>query len=202
VVVVGSIATMLPRQYTGAVLGIGKARETPIDLSRADVRAVRGPMTLAGSGVMHPVALGDPGLLAPLLLEERPDTTNAIGVVPHWQDTDLAVREWDRHTDALLIDVRRPPEQVIAEIASCERIVSSSLHGLIVADAFGIPRQWSWFSKIQGGGFKVADYAASIGFDIQPGKTRTAPRQRVEQVQSDLREAIAQWVSYQVGDYA
>ena len=201
VVVVGSIATMLPRQYTGAVLGIGKAREAPIDLSRADVRALRGPLTLRGSGVTHPVALGDPGLLVSLLYPER-DITSDIGVVPHWQDGHLA----GQYPGALVIDVRRPVEQVIAEIASCERIVASSLHGLIIADAYGIPRRWSWFPRVQGatengGAFKFSDYALGLGEDLTPGKWGCANPRRVEQAQADLREAIGDWAAYMAGDY-
>ena len=187
VVAVGSIATMLPAQYTGAVLGIGTARETPIDLSRADVRALRGPLTARCAGITHPVALGDPGLLVCDLA--TPNPVHPLGVVAHWQDKSL------RHTfpDALHIDVRADPLEVIAAIASCARIVSSSLHGLIVADAFGLPRQWAWFDKVQGNGWKFSDYMTVVGEDTGPGVWAYANPRLVRQAQSDLREVYATW---------
>lgn len=192
VVAVGSIATMLPRQYAGAILGIGTARASPLDFSRADVRALRGPLTARIAGVTHPVAFGDPGLLASELIE-RPDSTYAIGVVAHWQDRTLP----EMYPDALVIDVRANPRTVIRQIASCERIVSSSLHGLVVADAFGLPRQWAWFERVQGHGMKFADYGLSVGAEPSPGVWATADRKRVDRARADLREAYATWGALQ-----
>lgn len=187
VVVIGSIATMLPPRFAGAVLGIGTARDVWVDLSRARVYALRGPLTAAAAGVARDVVLGDPGLLAGCLLDTWPDPVHELGVVPHWQDRSLA----PRFPGALVVDVGRPPLEVIAAIASCRRIVSSSLHGLVIADALGIPRRWETFPRVQGGGFKFRDYAASIGQDLVPGTWGEAdPRVIEEMVQRLLCEAF------------
>jgi hypothetical protein len=185
VAVIGSIATMLPRQFTGTVLGIGVARDVPIDFSQATVRALRGPLTARAAGASD-VALGDPGLLAPLLLEQRPPVRYALGVVPHWQDHALA----GRHRGARVIDVAAPPLDVVRAIASCRRIVSSSLHGLIVADALGIPRRWETFPRVQGGGFKFADYGASLGRPIVAGRWDEADPSAVVRLTAGLIEAF------------
>ena len=59
---------------------------------------------------------------------------------------------------------------IIEQITSCEFIISSSLHGLIVSDAYGVPNVWAEFSdNIWGNGFKYRDYYASINMnDVYP----------------------------------
>jgi hypothetical protein len=70
-----------------------------------------------------------------------------------------------------VIDVRREPEAVFRDVAACESILSSSLHGLITADSFGIPSAWiELSSKVLGDGFKFRDYFSSIGIRHEPCK--------------------------------
>lgn len=53
--------------------------------------------------------------------------------------------------------------QVIKEIVECEMIISSSLHGLILSDAYHIPNIWIKFSdETFDGSFKYLDYFASV----------------------------------------
>lgn len=59
-------------------------------------------------------------------------------------------------------------EDTIDDILSCEFIISSSLHGLILADAYRIPSAWliaeknTGGSRPGGGEFKYYDYFASV----------------------------------------
>ena len=54
--------------------------------------------------------------------------------------------------------------QILEEIASCEYVLSSSLHGLIVSDSFGIPNQRLVVSeKLVGDGYKFNDYYSAFG---------------------------------------
>jgi pyruvyltransferase len=56
---------------------------------------------------------------------------------------------------------------VIDDIASCDAIASSSLHGVITANAYGIPAAWLEFSsKIGGDGMKYIDYFQSVDCGI------------------------------------
>src|SRR5690606_2919216 len=65
---------------------------------------------------------------------------------------------------------RRSPElAVVDQIRACRVILSSSLHGLVVAHAYGIPAAWVQFSdKLSGDGSKFRDHAASIGVELVP----------------------------------
>ena len=135
--------------------------------------AVRGPHTRALAGADPSTSLGDPGLLSAEALGARPATSHAIGVVPHlWDLHSPTVTEAVERAGALLIDVRQDPETVIRQIASCEHVFSSSLHGLIVADSFAIPTTWFVETPLFGGAFKFDDYYASFGLVRRPHALR------------------------------
>jgi len=62
------------------------------------------------------------------------------------------VRDYEKWTD------------FIDEICSCDFVISSSLHGLIIAEAYGIPSQWVEFGTyVDGWEFKYYDFYESIG---------------------------------------
>jgi hypothetical protein len=53
---------------------------------------------------------------------------------------------------------------VVEAITACHAILSSSLHGLIVAEAYGVPAAWMTITdKVKGGGFKFCDYYLATG---------------------------------------
>jgi hypothetical protein len=92
----------------------------------------------------------------------------------------------------LLLDpVAGDPEGLIALAASCQRIVSSSLHGLILADALGIPNMWDPYPPADpGDGFKYRDYASAYGERIAPYEWRLADQRLVAAKQAALRAAV------------
>ena len=187
-VVIGSVAGRVAHGYHGVIVGIGKLRDSvELDLSTARVLGLRGQLTARGSKAVGSYALGDPGLLAIDMLDERPAALHPLGTVAHWKDTSLR----DRYPGAFHIDVGDDPLLVIGQIASCERIVSSSLHGLVVADSFGIPRRWEYSPDVGGGTFKFKDYATALGVEIEPDAWDSAPPSRVERVRAELRDAFA-----------
>lgn len=64
----------------------------------------------------------------------------------------------------LVIDVSNPWTEVVDAIRSSDVVLSSSLHGLIVAEAYGIPASWIRISdRLQGGSFKFNDYYLATG---------------------------------------
>lgn len=189
-VMVGSILEHLPPRWAGTVFGSGKLRpSTRIDLTNANVVALRGRLTRNLADLDQDTApiLGDPGLLVSEFVRQGP-AKHDLGVIPHWSDTELAQRFPYGH----VIDVSQEPGKVIAEIASCKRIISSSLHGLIVADAYGIPRQAERFERAlrEGGDFKFRDYASVFDGDPHFGHMWRAPYLDVERIQRALRSAL------------
>lgn len=161
--------------------GADRALTTP-----QKVLAVRGPKSreyLQSQGIDCPEVYGDPAILLPLVYQPRRGVQCSIvassvqevqkasyrlGIIPHVIDLHHPVIEEirEKHADEILIiDLAHYKKwtDVIDQICSCERILSSSLHGLIVSDAYQVPSCWIELTgKISGGDFKYLDYAASV----------------------------------------
>jgi pyruvyltransferase len=120
-----------------------------------NVLAVRGELSAASLG--RPVLLGDPAVLLAMLFPRSRRPTTGLGVVPHVSEVEECLAK--APPGVKVIDVRRSPVEVVRRIADCERIVSRSLHGLIVADAYEVPNVWlAPTSGMAGGEFKFHDY--------------------------------------------
>lgn len=133
------------------------------------ISAVRGWLSnerLKKAGLPAPDIVGDVALLLPRLYEPRRNLERrSLGVIPHcfeWNEEFFRrTREWE---DVRVIDICGGIEGVIEQIVACDRIVSSSLHGIICADAYGVPSIWLRASdKPVGDGFKFRDYFSSVG---------------------------------------
>lgn len=148
------------------VWGSGFIEDKPTSLSYNDSRVVgvRGKLTLARITDIPShvsVGLGDPGLLASTLLEGTPTPKRyKLGIVPHYVDSSHSlVARLSQLDDVLIIDPTADCLDVIKTIGSCDNILSSSLHGLIVADSLGVPNLHIELSdKLRGGDYKFKDY--------------------------------------------
>jgi hypothetical protein len=168
---VGSILEQLPPEFSGTVWGSGLLYGERVELPHATYAAVRGHLTRQVQGIREPVAVGDPGVLVARHVR-RPRRRWTLGVVPHGMHDDhpdvLAFAE--RYPgDVRVIGTRAPVETVVRAIGRCDAVISSSLHGLVVADSFGIPAAWFELSPaLWGGSFKFDDYESVV----TPGRTR------------------------------
>jgi pyruvyltransferase len=129
-----------------------------------NILAVRGKLTRDALSAPPETPLGDPGLLVAKMMKiGRP--RKGIGIVPHYTDKQhKMVKALSSLQGVRVIDVERGGSEVCADIAECSVVFSSSLHGLIVADAFGIPNQRLKFAgNLKGGDFKFLDYASALG---------------------------------------
>ncbi len=167
----GSILERVPNRYSGIILGSGfiseKSQKT---FPNAEILAVRGKLTRERlSPCRESVALGDPGLLASQIVVEREKKRYVLGIVPHYMDKNnrAIVRLSEFYTEEItVIDVEQEPEVVIKRIDQCQHILSSSLHGLVVADSLSIPNAWLLASKLRGGRFKFDDYYSSLRISV------------------------------------
>ena len=135
-----------------------------------DIRAVRGPLTrnvFIKNGYDCPEVYGDPALLMPLFYNPEIKKEHTIGIIPHVTEIDSPILKQflTKYPNIKLIDIRLGHEEFIDELKSVEFVLSSSLHGLIAADAYKIPN-----AKIdipgpqyKGNAWKYIDYFSSVG---------------------------------------
>ena len=122
--------------------------------------AVRGRMSIALSALPADTVCGDPGILASLVVPRPQPWRRRIGVVPHlWHRDHPTIRGLAHVDDVVVIDVSAEPLAVIEQIASCELVLSTSLHGLVIADSYRIPNRWVTLEPpLFGGRWKFDDY--------------------------------------------
>lgn len=165
--VIGSILSRATRYTTvwgtGFISEDSHCQEKPLK-----VLAVRGPKTrqiLLNDGIDCPKVYGDPALLLPKIYYPKIIKKYKLGIVPHYVDKN---NEWlstvKNNPEIKILNIQESsPFIFIDELLSCEKIASSSLHGVIVADAYAIPSVWIDFSnEVMGNGFKFLDYFASV----------------------------------------
>lgn len=152
-----------------------EAFNTMKPLRPLNVLALRGKLTKSylekSLGTKIDCILGDPGLLASRVIDEMPKKQYSLGIIPHFieNDADIWDKIYEKYPGSIMINIQDDPIDVIKTIASCEVIISSALHGLIAADAFGIPNAWVYYSdKVIGQGFKFRDYYSSYDLSAKP----------------------------------
>lgn len=128
-----------------------------------DILAVRGKLTRDALRAPMETPMGDPGLVAAKMMQVGGPRRD-IGIVPHYTDKQHPMlKALSILPGVRVIDVERGGSEVCADIAASSVVFSSSLHGLIIADAFGIPNQRLKFAgKLKGGDFKFLDYASAL----------------------------------------
>lgn len=195
---VGSILEHIPPLWDGVILGSGRLIENSrlqLQQMRSGITpkilAIRGP--LSARGIPGSYGLGDPGILADELVGHQEKIWD-LGIIPHFTDKELAAKFKaliPEKFSTKIIHPSRDPLTVIREIGSCRRIVTSSLHGCIVADAFGLPRRIEYCSSMDkdGGDFKFRDYHESINTLFEIGKMIEPQRVSIEDLKFNVYDA-------------
>ncbi len=164
-IAVGSFAS---RAVRGDVIwgsGLHDGTETT-DFSGVNITLVRGPLTaeiLRRTSDDVPTVYGDPALLMPKFYSPPTTKRHKYGIVAqvhHVYQLQQFVDDLDSD-DYLFLSPHLHYEEFIEKLVSCERVISTSLHGLILADAYQVPNSYFFFRPIPEGEFKFRDYFAS-----------------------------------------
>ncbi|MGO8767048.1 MAG: polysaccharide pyruvyl transferase family protein [Limisphaerales bacterium] len=142
------------------------------------VHAVRGPKSAAilrERGIAVPYLYGDPALLWPELFPEisQPIAKWDYGIVPHFREF-LHSNESSYPANARVISPMQDALTVLDEIRRCRVIIASSLHGIICAEAAGIPVEpYKLDDSHAEPDFKYADYYAATEREWKPHSSIT-----------------------------
>lgn len=136
------------------------------------VCAVRGKLTreiLVKAGIECPEIFGDPALLMPMIYPVVKQKKYRLGIVLHLEHQRF--KDAFVHRDVKLIDVSRSYDNIesfIDEMLECNAVLSSSLHGLIVANAYKVPcvrlkiKGCSILTESKWEDFKFEDYLSGL----------------------------------------
>lgn len=171
---VGSILHLA--QEGDVIWGSGRNGKVPDSrhlFHQLDIRAVRGPLSrewLERRGIACPRVYGDPALLVPALFPEF-STSNSgapipLTIVPNLNDLQPLPSRLTGHR----LSPMNSPSAVISRIVQSRLVVASSLHAIIVAEAFGIPaRAVACGAEPE---FEYLDYFLATGRpDARPAKS-------------------------------
>jgi hypothetical protein len=142
-------------------------RDVDQRVEKGTFQFVRGPLTrnnIIKQGYYCPPVYGDPGLLLPLYYNPNIEKKYRLGIIPHYIHYEKIKKLYSNENNIIIINLlNNDIEYVIREMLSCKNIVSSSLHGLIVSDAYKIPNKWIYFdNSIKGDNTKFYDYFKSV----------------------------------------
>lgn len=130
---------------------------------KLDIRAVRGPLTrqvMMEYGHQCPEVYGDPAILMPLLYQPQVEKKHERLVIPQFYHERVFREE---HPNEYMMSMNTDDYKfVIDEIASSKVVYTSSLHGIILSETYGVPAVFfrGLDKKVD---FKYRDWYASTG---------------------------------------
>ena len=139
-------------------------------LQHAHVFGVRGPLTRAVLGLPLDTPLGDPALLLPLLHAPRPSALSKGKTIfiPHIRDMLdetparlLELSQADILVSPIIDSSLAAVEEFIDTVCSAAFVIAGSLHGAIIACAYGVPYSFFDTGHVDQP-FKWRDFAHSI----------------------------------------
>lgn len=169
-IAVGSVLAGAKNNDTiwGAGLKHAEQAAAMVDRQRLRILAVRGPRTaeaLRKCGIESPEVYGDPALLLSTLYPSAKSPDFLVGFIPHLiHISELASNPRYQKDGLRIIRPDSHWEDFIRSICSCCVVFSTSLHGVIFSESYGIPAVLVRHGKhLANSTFKFEDYYQSTG---------------------------------------
>jgi pyruvyltransferase len=164
---IGSILDLASSDMVVWGSGLRNNKSLPPEVN-FDIRAVRGPRTrdkLLRNGFSCPEIFGDPALLLPLFYNPVVEKKNDYIIIPHYSKESGIPEQYKKH---MVSTITSDWKGFINEILASNYVITGSLHGLIIAEAYNIPAVLL-ASDIDNDFFKYEDYYFSTNrmkFDV------------------------------------
>lgn len=136
------------------------------------------------------IPTGDAGILASYLLQGNPQKKYSVGIIAHYKEQSEPVFKnlLEQFPNSVFVNVTKTPYEVVQLIAQCETVISSSLHGLIIADSLRVPNLHICVTdNLLGDGFKFDDYYSAYGVKHEYINSKDASTVTLEKVVSQYK---------------
>lgn len=163
-----------------------------------DVRSVRGPVTAAAlkdCGIACPSVYGDPAVLMPFIYTPPKTERKGTVLITHYL---VPNEEYRKREDITFLDIQTADYKgFIDTVASAEKVISSSLHGIILAETYGTPavflkegmdavllKFYDWY-------YSTGRYTVKIASDLEEAMaTEPMPLPDLQEMQSAVMGAF------------
>ena len=106
-----------------------------------DLRLIRGPLTrdkLLEMGFECPKLYGDPAIIMPIIYEPKVvHNPNGVLIIAHYSDYDDFMKS--KYSNMVVNAGTKDYKMIINKIRLSKKVISSSLHGIILAESYGVP---------------------------------------------------------------
>lgn len=167
---------------------------------KLDFRLVRGPLTrdkVLELGFECPKLYGDPALLMPIIYKPQiVKPSNNFLIIAHYIDYETLSKT--SYSDFLINAGTNDYKYIIHKILQSKKVISSSLHGIILAEAYGIPAVLLNINK-ELDLFKYKDYYLStnrsnipVAHSIEEAINMEPPKlpENIEELQQNILESF------------
>lgn len=170
---IGSLCNKIPEDYKGYVWSSGFLYpEKRLPISPV---AVRGKLSLKQfDGDISNTVVGDGGLILDRIYKPQKKPIYTLGVMPHYTDN-MKLRRFPifQNPNILFISPTQDVETVVNQLCLCDCVVTSSLHGTVMCDTYGIKH--AIFSSEDTNlaihqyqdGFKFKDYYSAFDMEFE-----------------------------------
>lgn len=165
------IGSILSRSNRSSVVWGSGFMNSNESFNGGKVYAVRGRLSnekLFNEGNSGCSVYGDPALLLPLFVPPVLDKKYDVALIPHWSEYDYFKKTYGDTYKVINVQTSNV-EGFVNELTACHYILSSSLHGIILAHAYNIPALWISHGYIETDGFKFHDYFSSVDIPMYNG---------------------------------